>query len=464
MHATILIVYLISMVLAGIYFSKRKVHNDTDFLVAGRSLPFFVVTGTLLATFVGSGSVIGGASFVFQNGPGAAIFFFAGTPIGAFVMYWFLARRIRESEATTIPELIETHYGKHARTVASFIILLAYVGIVSYQFLGGGYALNIAFGLPTWQGTLISAGIITMLATLGGLVSVAYTDFISAIIIFVSMLIGVPIVLSELGGFSGMLGALPSEQRSLTGGLSLWQAIGYFLPLFLLLLGDQNLFQRFAAATDATTARRSAMGFMITGFISIVLIVLFVSSARVLFPDINPDTAMLVMAQQGLPGVLGALLLSSVVALILTTGNSYLLSCSANLTQDIITGLFNVSIPSTKRLVFNRISVAGLGIVAYVLGAFFPSVLAIQMYSYGMYGAAITPALLAALLWKRATPLGGLAGMITGGAVTLIWEIGLNKPLDWNSVLVAMPLATFALIIISLLTQPASSNAQTSRG
>ncbi|SEN01717.1 Sodium:solute symporter family protein [Halomonas caseinilytica] len=222
MHETILIAYLILMVLAGIYFSKRKVRDDADFLVAGRSLPFFVVTGTLLATFVGSGSVIGGASFVFQNGPGAAIFFFAGTPIGAFIMYWFLARRIRDSEATTIPELIESRYGSLARTVASLIILLAYIGIVSYQFLGGGYALNIAFGLPTWQGTLISAGIITLLAMLGGLVSVAYTDFISAIIIFVSMLIGVPIVLSELGGFSGMLAALPSEQRTLTGGLSAW--------------------------------------------------------------------------------------------------------------------------------------------------------------------------------------------------------------------------------------------------
>lgn len=463
MHATILIVYLISMVLVGVYFAKRKVRDDADFLVAGRSLPFFVVTGTLLATFVGSGSVIGGASFVFQNGPGAAIFFFAGTPIGAFIMYWFLARRIRDSEATTIPELIESRYGTKARTVASLIILLAYIGIVSYQFLGGGYALNIAFGLPTWQGTLISAGVITLLATLGGLVSVAYTDFISAIIIFVSMLIGVPIILSELGGFSGMLAALPSEQRSFTGGLNVGQAISYFLPLFLLLLGDQNLFQRFAAATDSSTARRSAMGFMITGFISIVLIVLLVSSTRVLFPDINPDTAMLVMAQQGLPGILGALLLSSVVSLILTTGNSYLLSSSANLTQDIVTGLFNVSIPTAKRLAFNRISVASLGVIAYVLGAFFPSVLAIQMYSYGMYGAAITPAFLAALLWKRATPLGGLIGMITGGVVTLVWEIGLDKPLGWNSVLVAMPLATIMLIIVSLLTRPAPSHAQTIR-
>ncbi|ALM54723.1 sodium:proline symporter [Halomonas huangheensis] len=451
------------MVLAGIYFSKRKVRNDTDFLVAGRSLPFFVLTGTLLATFVGSGSVIGGASFVFQNGPGAAVFFFAGTPLGAMAMYLFLAKRIRESEATTIPELIERRYGRHARTVASIIILLAYIGIVSYQFIGGGYALHLAFDIPAWQGTLISAVIITILATLGGLVSVAYTDFISALIIFVSMAIGVPLVLSQLGGLSAMYTALPTEQQSWTGGLSLWQAIGFFLPLFLLLLGDQNLFQRFAAATDGRTAKRSAMGFLVSGVISITMIVILVCSARVMFPDINPDTAMLVMAEQGLPGLLGAFLLSSVVALILTTGNSYLLSASANLTQDIVGGLFGAKIPENKRLGFNRISVAGLGVGAYVLGAFFPSVLAIQMYSYGMYGAAITPALLAALLWKRATAWGGLAGMLTGCIVTLIWEIALGKPLGWNSVLVAMPLATLMLVVVSLLSPSSNQRAEASQ-
>ncbi|WP_417331209.1 sodium:solute symporter family protein [Halomonas cupida] len=460
MYALVLLLYLVLMVLAGIYYSKRKVHNDTDFLVAGRSLSFFVLTGTLLATFVGSGSVIGGASFVFQNGPGAAVFFFAGTPIGAMAMYLFLAKRIRESEATTIPELIERRYGRHARTVGSIIILLAYIGIVAYQFIGGGYALHLAFDIPAWQGTLISACLITVLATMGGLVSVAYTDFISALIIFVSMLIGVPLVLSQLGGLSGLYAALPTEQQSWTGGLSLWQAIGFFLPLFLLLLGDQNLFQRFAAATDGNTAKRSALGFCITGLIAITLIVILVCGARVMFPDINPDTAMLVMAEQGLPGILGAFLLASVVALILTTGNSYLLSASANLTQDLVGGLFGVSIPERKRLAFNRVSVAGLGIAAYVLGSFFPSVLAIQMYSYGMYGAAITPALLAALLWKRATAWGGMAGMLTGCIVTLVWEIGLGKPLGWNSVLVAMPLATLMLVVVSLLTPSANERTQ----
>lgn len=454
MQAFFVIAYIVLMVVVGLYFSRRKVHDDTDFIVAGRSLSTIVLTATLLATFVGSGSIVGGASFVFQHGPGAAIFFFAGTPIAALVVFFLLARKMRNSRATTIPGLIEERFGPAARSIASLIILLAYVGIVSYQFTGAGQALNLAFGLPVWQGVLIAAAIMIGLATMGGLISVAYTDYLSAIIIFGSMLIALPIVLSRLGGLDGMMEALPATHQTLLGGLSPWQALGYFLPLFLLILGDQNLFQRFAAARDPATAKKAAMGLVIASIVCASLITLLVCATRVMYPDITPSTAMMTLAQQGLPTVVGGLLLASLVALLLTTGNSYLLSASASLTQDILGGLLKLNIPQAKALLVNRLTVVVLGVLAWVLGAFFPSVLAMQMYSYGMYGAAITPVFLAALLWPRATPAGALSAMIVGGVMTLVWEIALGKPMGWNSVLVAMPLAAITLIVVSLLSHP----------
>ena len=458
MQAFFVIAYIVLMVVIGLYFSRRKVHDDTDFIVAGRSLSTMVLTATLLATFVGSGSIVGGASFVFQHGPGAAIFFFAGTPIAALVVYFLLAQKMRRSRATTIPGLIEERFGPMARSIASLIILLAYVGIVSYQFTGAGQALNLAFGLPVWQGVLIAAVVMIGLATMGGLVSVAYTDYLSAVIIFGSMLIAAPLVLTRLGGLDGMMEALPATHQTLLGGLSPWQALGYFLPLFLLILGDQNLFQRFAAARDPATAKKAAMGLVIASIVCTSLITLLVCATRVMYPDITPSTAMMTLAQNGLPTIIGGLLLASIVALLLTTGNSYLLSASASLTQDILGGLLKMQIAPGKALMINRLTVVGLGILAWVLGAFFPSVLAMQMYSYGMYGAAITPVFLAALLWPRATPAGALAAMIVGGVMTLVWEIALGKPMGWNSVLVAMPLAAVTLIGVSLASRPRSAS------
>ncbi|UQX55131.1 hypothetical protein M5V91_05070 [Cytobacillus pseudoceanisediminis] len=70
-----------------------------------------------------------------------------------------------------------------------------------------------------------------------------------------------------------------------------------------------------------------------------------------------------------------------------------------------------------------------------------------------MYGASLTPAILATVLWKNATKAGVISSMIVGGSATMIWEIGLDRPLDWNSVLFALPLSVLTLIIVSLLTR-----------
>ena len=452
MQTTIIAGYLLLMLALGVYFARTRVKDSVDFMVAGRTLSYGVLIGTLIATFVGSGSIIGGASFIYQHGPLAAIFFFAGTPVGILILYFLLATRIRAAAAFTIPEIIEKRYGRFARGAAALIILLAYVGIVSYQFIGGGYALNVTLGLPVWEGSLIAAAVIIFLAMIGGLVSVAYTDFISSIVIFVSLLVALPFALAHVGGLSAMFSALPAAKQEWTGGLSVAQLLGYFLPLFLLLLGDQNIYQRFSAARDPLTARRSAAGFLIGAVLVNTLIVLLVATTIVAFPNIKPDTAVLVLGARGVPDVLGGFILAAAVGLIITTGNSYLLSSAGNLVHDLYVNVFKQPIRASRRLLVDRITVVVLGVFAYFLGTFFPSVLAIQIYSYTMYGAAITPALIAALVWRRASVAGGIASILTGGAVTLIWDIGLSQPLDWNSVLVSLPLSVCVLIVVSLLT------------
>ncbi|WP_088032121.1 sodium:solute symporter family protein [Evansella clarkii] len=443
--------YLLFMVLLGAYFAKRSVQNSEDFMVAGRRLPLFVVIGTLLATFVGSGTVVGGASFIYQYGPYAAIFNLSGGAVGIIVLY-FIASKVRAGENFTVPEMIEKRFGGTARVVASLFILLAYVGITAYQFTGGAYVLNITMGVPVETGTIIIGILVIFLAASGGLFSVAYTDSVSSLLIVFGFLIGLPFVLSAVGGFSGLGAGLPEHTGTWNGGLSIPQLIGYFLPLFLLLLGDQNMYQRFSAAKDQNTAKKSTIGFFFGNIAVIAMTILFAASAIVLFPNIEPDTAILSMAISGVPMPIGVLILSAAVAFLITTGTSYLLSASGNLVHDLYQRYSARKVPENKLLGFNRLVVVGLGVLAYVLGTFFPTVLQIQMYSYTMYGAAITPAVLATVLWKRATTAGILSSMIVGGAATILWEIVLNRPMEWNSVLFSLPLSVSTLIIVSLLT------------
>ncbi|MDE3154325.1 MAG: sodium:solute symporter family protein [Acidobacteriota bacterium] len=436
----------------SLYFATRKVRTGDDFVLAGRQLPLWVLVGTLLATWVGSGTVIGGAAFTYQHGPLATLFFFyGGVPLGILILYFFLAEKVRGLSAYTIPEVLERRYGPVGRVFAAVCILLAYVGITSYQFIGGGYVLHLTTGIPVNAGSAITAVFIVIMATTGGLFSVAYTDAFSAILIVTGLAFGLPFALAHAGG-PGFFHQLPPVERTWTGGLTDLQALGYFLPLLMLLLGEQNMYQRFAAARDTGTARKSNIGFFVGAIVVLTLTTLLASTAVILYPGIVPDTAVLRVALGSMPFPVGALLLAAAVAFIVTTGDSYLLSCSTNVTEDFFVRFIDPGASQSTRLWITRGVVVTLGLVAWVLGTFFPSVLAIQIYSYTMYGAAITPAVLAAILWPRVTAAGGIASMLLGGAGTLFWELGLHKPGNLNSILFSLPLSVAALVLVSLVT------------
>jgi len=441
--------YLVVISLLSIYY-MRLVRTEEDFTVAGRRLPAWILAGTLMATWMGSGTVVGGTnSLAYRYGPWVAIIFGIASPIGILVLY-FLADKIRGLAQRTIPDILEMKYGSAARIIGTFIIMLAYVGIVSYQFKGVGFVLNATLGIPVDQGTAIAAFIIILIATLGGLISVAYTDFLSAMIMLIGLGIGIPVAIHLAGGWGSIAAKLPPEHLKL-GGLTPIAILGYFLPLFLLILGDQNMYQRFFAAKDPRQAKIGAIGWLLGVLIVMPLVSFGATAARALYPDISAGQALIMLSTHSMPVVLGGLAVAAITAFIITTGDSYLLSAAVNLSWDLYVRYVNPKATEKQKLLITRILVILLGVFAYLLIMYFPTVLAVQMYAYTMYGAAITPALLAALIWKKATPAGGIASMLTGAIVTIIWEV-LKKPYGIGSVIIAAPLAIIVLIVVSYLT------------
>lgn len=456
-HITILVIYLLVMVGVGAWFSRRRhVSTGDDFMFAGRSLPKPVLIGTLLATWVGSGTIIGGANFAYTYGPLASIFFLAGTPVGIVVLY-YVSRKVRSASRYTVPELLEARYGLAARVIAAAITLLAYTGIVAYQFTGGGYIVSLITPLSTDEGTLLVAVLVTFLAIGGGLFSVAWTDFLSALVIVVGLLLAIPIIIGgDVGGFGDYWSGLPENSTTLSGGLSVLQLLGFFLPLFLLILADQNMYQRLTAAQDEGTARSSTAGFFFSSFLVTVPVAILGSAAVILMPDINPDTAILSLASEHyLPSVIGGLVLAGALAFIVTTGSSFLLSGASNVVYDGFARFSKSELADDRRLRIHRITVLVIAATGYILGKFFPTVLELQLYSYTVYGVALAPPVLAVLLWKRATRAGALACMVLGTVVTIAWE-EFDQPWDINSVLVSLPVALVSLVGISLLTKPTS--------
>ncbi|MFC7376645.1 sodium:solute symporter [Brachybacterium sp. GCM10030268] len=450
-HVIVLVAYVALMIAVGAWFGRKKATaSGEDFVLAGRSLPAPVIGGTMLATFVGSGSIIGGANFAYTYGLLPGLLFFTGTIVGTILLIVF-ARQVRGVAGHTVPELFDQRYGKPVRIVATVMILIAFIGITAYQFTGAGYIIGLITPLDEQTGAIIAAVLITFVALSGGLKSVAWTDFLSAAGIVLALWVALFLVVGvDVGGVSE-LGAVNADAGVL-GGLTVIQMLGFILPTLVLLLGDQNMYQRLAAAKSDRAALLGAVIFCLGSVIMVVPVVMLAVSSALLQPDIEADMAVLSLSGiEFTPAVIGGALLAGAFALIITTGSSYLLTCSSNVVHDLVGQLRSRPPNDAQNLWIGRLAVLAVALLGFVMVNFFPSVLALQMYAYTMYGVTITPVLLAGIFWKRATGPGALAALLTGAVATLYWEIS-GRSAELNSVIVALPAAVLALAVVSLLS------------
>jgi SSS family solute:Na+ symporter len=316
--------YFIIMLIIG-HQSSKKIHNSDDFVLAGKSLGPIVLMGTMLATYTGGGTVTGGGnSLAYNNGLWSGIFFCIPALITIIVLS-LISGKIRAMGKYTVSEILEEKYGKEAKILSSLIIMLAFVGILSYQYKGLAFVLNATTGIPIQLGIIISAGLIVILTTMGGLVTVAYTDAISASLILVSVVIAVPMSISVAGGWSNVVANSTPTSLTLSSGLNFFQIIGNYLPLLILGLGDQNMYQRIVAARGGKDAKTGMLGWFI-GIIIVmpcVAVIAFVSKS-IFGSNIQPGMALISMTTV-LPAVLGGVLLAGATAFIVTTGTSYLI-------------------------------------------------------------------------------------------------------------------------------------------
>jgi len=441
------IVYCLIMVILGIWYSRRITNSD-DFILAGRSLGPIVLTGTLLATFVGSGTVTGGVnSLAYSYG-----FWVAGVaPIlisffGLGILY-LIAPKIRDYGKYTISQILESQYGQVARVISAVIVILAYVGMVAYQFKGFAFVLNVTTEIPVDVGTIISAILIIFLAVIGGLMAVARTDTISAFFVVLGLIVAIPSVLIAGGGWDSIVSNLPQENLTMTGNLSTFEILGFMLPYLFLMLGDQNIYQRLASSTGKESAKTGLIGLSVGLFLVYPAIAFIATVARSVFPDIAPGMALIAMTTL-MPTFFAGIMLAAVAAFIVTTGNSYLLSASTSMAYDVYVRYFRPNAESKEILLVTKLTIPILGVLAYVLLQFFPTILQLQMTSYLVYGAGITPAVLAVFLWPRVNKYGGISSMIIGVVSTLVCY----KPYGLKGAAIAIPLAIISLILVTLLT------------
>ena len=157
-------------------------------------------------------------------------------------------------------------------------------------------------------------------------------------------------------------------------------------------------------------------------------------------------------AVTGLPKLIGAVLLCAGVAIIITTGDSMLLSSSSNIITDIYREYINKEASEKHLLVMSRVMVVAVGVIAFVLVKFFPSVLDMVYFAYTMEGG-LAPALFAAFYFKKVTPAAGMCSVLRSGITTVLWEV-LGHPGGISTIYPVMAVAIGMLVVVSIFTKP----------
>ena len=466
MYLLAVITYL-GLLVVGSIWGSRKIRTGDDFLVAGRSLPARVLVFTLLSTWIGSGSLFGGAVLGYRVGF-PALWQSAGAWVGIALIYW-IAPRVRNIAQYTVPDILELRYGPAARVLGTVTTVIAYSTIAAYQFRGGGRLLELLAGVDPRTGALITAIFCVTYTSLAGMLSIAYLDVVNGSIMAIGVVLAVGSLVGDAGGLTVALSQLRPDQVSLFGSLSPQTALALFFPTMFLLLGEANMYQKFFSAKDARAAKMAVVGWIA----GTVIVETLIDSIGVFGSQVIPglgteasEAIVISVALQALPTVVGIVLVCGASAIIVSTANSFLLTPATNLMRDVYQRFINPDVSGTQVLLYTRLMVVVLGVIGYVAGNFFPTILAMALWAYTMYGASITPALLAAFVWPRATRLGGVASIGMGIMTTLVWEIiGMARAVDgvamypfgFQTIYPALTLSIVTLISVSLVTSRVDS-------
>ena len=479
LYATVLGIIVVTLL--GVSLARLgRVKTKADYLVAGRSLPAFVLVFTLLSSWIGSGSLLGGAENAYKHGF-AALWQAAGGWAGLLLIY-FIAPRARKFAQFTIPDLLEARYNQTARVLGVIAVLFTYTAITSYQFIGGGDIVHLVFpDVSSLTGRYILAGFVVLFTAIAGMSSVAYMDVVIGLLASATLIAALPVLIHLAGGWAAVHAALPATHFTWFGDIrpfnsyfkvlpdgsreQVQSALEIFLPTCLLMLGNQSMYQKFFSAKSEKDATRATVGWIIGTVILETVIVAVAVVGSAIFRkgevadhprEILAYTATHAFGGSHLLSLLGALLVGAIFAKVVSTANNYLFSPATNLVNDIFVRYVRPDAPNKQVLVVSRLMVVALGLWALWQSLGTTSVLKKSLYAYTIYSAALTPVILAAFFWRRATAAGAVSSIAAGTVVTIAWDtVAPHLPAvigARDAILPALLCSLAALFVVSLLT------------
>ncbi|NRB56846.1 MAG: sodium/proline symporter PutP, partial [Salinicola sp.] len=433
------VLYFLVMLIIG-YAAWKRSSDFSDYVLGGRSLGPFATAISAGASEMSGWLMVAMPGAAYLSGL-SAFWIAAGLLAGSLLNWLLVAQRLRvysfvANDALTIPEFLAERFQRHTgglRLVASIFIIVFYLFYTSSGLVAGGKLLNTVFGMNYELAVVVGLLAIVSYTFFGGYLAVSWTDVLQGIMMLLA-LVAVPVAaVMELGGVTASLESVRETSPMLlrwftdaaSGETLGWIVVASSLAWGLGYFGQPHSLARFAGIDDHRHIPRARLLSVSWTGIGLACALAIGVLGHGFFPAGLDDQERIFMFMVDIlfNPVVAGVLLTAILAAVMSTADSQLLICSSTIADDLYKAMFRQHASQRELLRVGRLAVLGVSVIALLL-ALAPdsNVLGLVSYAWAGFGASFGPTLLLALYWKRMNQWGALAGIIVGGVTVIVWS------------------------------------------
>ena len=476
----VFVLYLGVMLGIGFYFYNKN-KNVSDYMLGGRSLNPWVAALSAQASDMSGWLLLGlpGTAYLLFVGTSEAIWTAIGLALGTYLNWLIVAKRLRQytitaGDSITLPDFFKNRFHDKSnllKVVSAVFVLIFFLFYTASMFSAGAKLFTSVFGMSYGSALLLGVVIIVSYTFLGGFLAVCWTDMIQGILMFAALIIAPIVAFNRMGGSEGIREAMASLPdvfhflpQTAAGTLnvtllvsSLAWGLGYF--------GQPHILPRFMAIRSGKEIRPARIIAMVWVLISLGAAIVVGVTGALLFPELaDPEQVFIQMTISLFPPIITGILLTAILAAIMSTADSQLLVTSSAVTNDIFKGVMKKDASEKQVLWFSRITVIVVSIIAALMvsvpdaaeGTFMylinQSVFKLVAFAWAGFGSAFGPIILFSLFWKRTTKQGALWGILAGGVSSCLWWVMQGGIWDIYEILPGFVISSVVIVVVSLCT------------
>ncbi len=418
----IVLAYLIGTIVVGL-LASRGVSSMRDYAIGNRSFTTAVLVMTLSATYIEGSDIIAASAEIFQVGIICAVAWLVGAVLNKIIISEIIApRMLRFQGMFSVGEIIGNSYGNLPRIITGICGFLICFGFVACQIKAISEIMNYFVDIRPEVSVFISSLIVIIYSTLGGIKAVTITDVLQ----FFALVIAIPVIafvaLSQIGGFNGLLEGLPEGHLTL---FHEWHKFNKYLTLmilYLIPLLSPPVMQRILMAKNPAQIRSSfriSAGFDIFFHAVIALIGLI---AFILHPYIVPNNAFLYLTDNFLPVGIKGLSIVGVLAIIMSSADSFMNSGSVTFVHDVIKPILDTNLPDKVELLLTKLVTFTIGLSSIIMALSYDNLIELMLYSYNFWGPVVAVPLLAEIFGFKSNAATFLSAGVVACIVVVIWK------------------------------------------